>query len=460
MADNFFNNKNQNENGQYSSPGSSYSYSAYSEDSETKPKKKRTVLKAVAFLMSLVIVGAGSIQVYKYAEKNSLEPSPITTDNDEESESKSDESKEDSKSAVTTTASSESEKIASLIELASRKDAMSVPDIVENAMPSVVGVSATFEYTSQSYNPYDFFGGGFGDSSTQTEEIKGTGTGIIMSEEGYIITNAHVVYDTSEYNCGKATEVSVVLYDEKEYDAKIMGCDVETDIAVLKIEADNLKAAEFGDSSELKVGELVIAIGNPLGFELFGSVTSGIVSALDREITVNEQQMKLIQTDAAINSGNSGGPLLNSCGQVIGINSAKMSSSYNSSSSIEGLGFAIPISEARAIIDDLIVYGHVTGRPQIGIQTQDVSETISRFYGIPVGVYVVSVSEGSSAEFAGIMQGDVIIGADGEAVTNLDQLNEIKKKHKAGEEITLTISRQGEDIDITLILQEEVPVEE
>ena len=166
--------------------------------------------------------------------------------------------------------------------------------------------------------------------------------------------------------------------------------------------------------------------------------------------------MKLIQTDAAINSGNSGGPLLNSCGQVIGINSAKMSSSYGSAS-VEGLGFAIPITEAKTIIDDLINYGYVTGRPQIGIQTQDVSDTISRFYGIPVGVYVVSVSEGSSAEFAGIKEGDVIIGAEGQPVKNLEELNEIKKQYKAGDEITLTISRQGEDIEINLVLQEVTP---
>jgi serine protease Do len=304
------------------------------------------------------------------------------------------------------------------------------------------------------------WGFGGGSQSSQTEEIKGTGTGIIMSEDGYIVTNAHVVYDTSDYDCGAATSVSVVLSDETEYDATVMGCDVETDIAVLKIDAKGLTAAEFGDSSDLKVGELVIAIGNPLGFELFGSVTSGIVSAVDREITVNEKQMTLIQTDAAINSGNSGGPLLNSCGQVIGINSAKMSSSYYSESSIEGLGFAIPISEAKSIIDDLINYGYVTGRPQIGIQTQDVSETISRFYGIPVGVYVVSVSEGSSAQFAGIKEGDVIIGAQGEAVTNLEELNEIKKQYKAGDEITLTISRQGEDIEISLVLQEVTPDED
>lgn len=452
-----YNNNNENENKDiYNAPENSYSYSSDTENTE-KPHKKRSFLKAVAFILSLVIVGAGSVQVYKYTEKN---PKISTIENDSSEESEKSEESEESESinAVgnTNPTSSESEQLPSLIDLASRKNAMSVPDIVENSMPSVVGVSATFEYTQQSVDIW-----GFGTPSNQTREIKGTGTGIIMTDDGYIITNAHVVYDTSEYNCGDAKSVSVVLSDETEYEAKVMGRDVETDIAVLKIDAKNLKAAEFGDSNDLKVGELVIAIGNPLGFELFGSVTSGIISAIDREITVNEKQMKLIQTDAAINSGNSGGPLLNSCGQVIGINSSKISSSYGSAS-IEGLGFAIPISEAKIIIDDLINYGYVTGRPQIGIQTQNVSDTISRFYGIPVGVYVVSVSEGSSAEFAGIKEGDVIIGIQGEPVENLNELNEIKNKYKAGDEIKLTISRQGEseDIEISLVLQEVTPDKE
>lgn len=452
-----YNNNNENENKDiYNAPENSYSYSSDTENTE-KPHKKRSFLKAVAFILSLVIVGAGSVQVYKYTEKN---PKISTMENDSSEESENSEESEESESVNTVgntnPTSSESEQLPSLIDLASRKNAMSVPDIVENSMPSVVGVSATFEYTQQSVDIW-----GFGTPSNQTREIKGTGTGIIMTDDGYIITNAHVVYDTSEYNCGDAKSVSVVLSDETEYEAKVMGRDVETDIAVLKIDAKNLKAAEFGDSNDLKVGELVIAIGNPLGFELFGSVTSGIVSAIDREITVNEKQMKLIQTDAAINSGNSGGPLLNSCGQVIGINSSKISSSYGSAS-IEGLGFAIPISEAKIIIDDLINYGYVTGRPQIGIQTQNVSDTISRFYGIPVGVYVVSVSEGSSAEFAGIKEGDVIIGIQGEPVENLNELNEIKNKYKAGDEIKLTISRQGEseDIEISLVLQEVTPDKE
>ena len=306
----------------------------------------------------------------------------------------------------------------------------------------------------QSFGGFSF---GFGNVEPQTQQMVGTGTGIVMTKDGYIVTNAHVVYDDSEYKCGEAVEVSVLFSDDEQTqkEAKIVAYDTETDIAVLKVDANDLTPASFGDSDELRVGELVIAIGNPLGFDLFGSVTSGIVSGLNRQITINEKSMNLIQIDAAINSGNSGGPLVNSCGQVIGINSAKMSSSYSSQASIEGLGFAIPIDEAKVIIDDLINYKYVKGRPQIGISTRDVSETVSKYYNIPMGVYVAEVAEGSSAEFAGIKSGDVIIGIQGEAVTTGEELNKIKNQYKAGDEITLTITRGGEDIDITLVLQEE-----
>ncbi|MBE6856228.1 MAG: trypsin-like serine protease [Ruminococcus sp.] len=447
MSDNF----NEYENNQ-----DSYNSCTYSSEnnSDNKKKKGNKGLKAVALILCMAIVAGGSIQVYKFIDENNHKVS----DFDEE------ETTEKATSAMESTKKTETndlpdEDIPSLIELASREDAKPIPTIVEEVMPSVVGISSTFEYTPTINNGWNWgFGGGTSQGSAQT--FVGTGTGIVMTDDGYIITNAHVVYDESEYQCGEAVEVSVLFTsnnDEEDYtehDAKIIAYDRETDIAVLKVNETGLTPASFGNSEELRVGELVIAIGNPLGFDLFGSVTSGIVSALDREININEKNMNLIQTDAAINSGNSGGPLLNSCGQVIGINSAKMSSSYSSSASIEGLGFAIPIDEAKLIIDDLINYKYVRGRPQIGITTQDVSEVVSRYYNIPMGIYVVDVVEGSTAEFAGIKSGDVIIGIQGESVSTAEELNEIKNQYKAGEEITLTITRDGEDIEISLILQE------
>lgn len=438
----------------------SYTYSADEHDTDgAKPKKKkRGFLKAVAFILCMAIVGTGSVKGYQYFEKHDSKLSIMVNDDKKsdkeqsESSDKSDETKASDESSTNSASSKKDSQLPSLIDLASRDDAKSVPDIVEEAMPSVVGIASTFEYKSNSNSAFSW---GWGSSSTpESNEIKGTGTGIVMTADGYIITNAHVIYDDSEYQCGKAVDVSVVFSDKSELEAKIVGYDTESDIAVLKVDADNLTPATFGNSDELEVGELVIAIGNPLGFDLFGSVTSGIVSALNREISINEKQMKLIQTDAAINSGNSGGPLLNSCGQVIGINSAKMSSNYSSSASIEGLGFAIPISEAKNIIDDLISYGYVTGKPQIGISCVDVDELYSRYYNLPQGIWVREVEEGSAAEKAGIKVGDVIIGIEGEAVSSIKEMNEIKNKYKAGDEITLTISRSNEDIEIKLILQE------
>ncbi len=445
-----FNNFNENENSQDNVSSCSY---VSENNSAGKKKKKHSGLKAVAFLLCMVIVGGASIQGYKIYSEN--KPKVSDFNEDDTSSEKNDEISD--KNASSSSEAISEDELPSLIQLASRADAMSVPDIVETLMPSVVGISATFEYTQQSSLGgfgWGGFGGFGGNSQPQTQQIHGTGTGIVMTEDGYIVTNAHVVYDSSEYECGQAVEVSVLFSDETELEAKIIAFDTETDIAVLKVDETGLTPAEFGNSDDLRVGELVIAIGNPLGFDLFGSVTSGIVSALDRQIAINDKNMNLIQTDAAINSGNSGGPLVNSCGQVIGINSAKMSSSYASSASIEGLGFAIPITEAKIIIDDLINYKYVKGRPQIGIGTVDITEAYSSYLNLPMGVYVRSVEEESAAEWAGIQVGDVIIGIQDEAITTADELNAIKNQYKAGEEITLKIYRNGEDIDIKLILQE------
>lgn len=450
MSDEFYNSEQVDET-QENFTSCSYVSDNHSENK--KIKKKRNSLKVIAFLLSMVIVGGISIQGYKIYNENK----PKVSDFDK-NENSSDDTEKNINESSSDKSNISNEEIPSLIQLASRDDAMSVPDIVDSLMPSVVGVSATFEFTKQPYSFNDFTWdpfGGFGQNTLpNTQQIHGTGTGIVMTDDGYIVTNAHVIYDESEYNCGEAVEVSVLFSDESELEAKIIAFDRETDIAVLKVDETNLTPAKFGDSNDIRIGELVIAIGNPLGFDLFGSVTSGIVSALDRQIAINDKNMNLIQTDAAINSGNSGGPLVNSCGQVIGINSAKMSSSYSSSASIEGLGFAIPITEAKTIIDDLINYKYVKGRPKIGIGTRDVTETISSYYNIPMGVFVASVEEGSSAEFAGIEVGDVIIGIQGEPVSTSEELNTIKNKYKAGEEITLTITRDDVDMEISLVLQE------
>ena len=454
--DNFQNNEfKSNESEQTTQNSYSYSYPANNNVYETtgspvepQPrKKKRVFTKVIAFAVCAAVISAGSITAYKYIDDN------FSFKNFFSSNSTDINSSSASPSASNTVNSDVEQK--SLMELASREDSLSVPDAVTKVMPAVVGISSKFNIPfTNSNSGFDWF---FGQQSpyggdTQTQIATSTGTGIVMTSEGYIITNAHVIYDeTNGY--GRAQSVSVLMSDETEYEASIIGYDTDTDIAVLKIDATGLTAAEFGNSDDLQVGELVLAIGNPLGFELFGSVTSGIVSALNREISVNEKQMQLIQTDAPINSGNSGGPLINSYGQVIGINSAKMTSTY-STNTVEGLSFAIPITQAKNIIDDLINYGYVKGRPQIGITCIDVDQSTASLYGMPVGLYVRSLTPNGAAEIAGVQAGDIIIGMNGEAVTTTDELNEKKNEFKAGDTITLNISRNGTDIDIEVTLKE------
>ncbi len=316
----------------------------------------------------------------------------------------------------------------SVITFTEAEKELSVPEIVKKVKPSVVGISSEFS------------------------SVSGTGTGIIISPDGYIVTNAHVVTENADGRHSLAEQVTAVLSDKTEYTAEIVGADRRTDLAVLKINAEGRKlpCAEFGDSTELIEGELAVAIGNPLGFELYGSVTSGIISALNRTITIDVYEMNLIQTDAAINPGNSGGPLLNSGGQVIGINSSKIISDY-----AEGLGFAIPITSAKPIIDDLMQNGYVTGRARIGISGEDVGESNARYYDLPEGVYVRYIEKNSAAEACGIEVGDIIVAADGKTVKTMRELNSIKEKFGSGEKMSITVYRDGKKSDIVLVLGEE-----
>ncbi|MBQ6040080.1 MAG: trypsin-like peptidase domain-containing protein [Oscillospiraceae bacterium] len=446
-------------------------------DAEAPKKKSHKGLKALAVFASVAFIAYASIQLHQYAMGNDkirsfLGKQDNTVTEQENEENGTEDEQADTKDSAagkeekTDSKDSSSAKPMSFIELAAREDAMSIPDIVDKITPATVGVASTFVMKGQTYStfdPFSFFG--FDQGSTPDQDVPATGTGIIMSDNGdgtyYIITNAHVINDTSQYKMGRAKSVQIVLNpdyydDDTRIDAEIVGFDAPEDIAVLKITTDQkLTVAEFGDSNDLRVGELVVAIGNPLGFELFGSVTTGIVSALDREVEINDQKMKLIQTDTAINSGNSGGPLINCYGQVIGINSSKISSSYYSGeASVEGLCFAIPITHAQDIINQLINYGYVVGKPLIGITPYDLDEITAERLNCPVGVYVRDVEDGSPADLAGISTGDIIIAVDGQTVRNYEELKAERDKHQAGDRITLTIYRRGEDVEVPLILQE------
>ncbi len=451
MFNNYGNDYNQND--RYYNNEEKYSYYSGDEPPKKPPKPNGPII--LVFVTAALFIGlaVGTVSQFgKFINNTSY------FDNAEESKipEKSKETDETVRSTLNTPSNSNDSSFSTpgLFDIAARSDAKYLPDIVDEIMPSVVGISSLFEVEYRVTTGFDPWNWGF-QTEPQIREGIGTGTGIVMTEDGYIVTNAHVVYmeKTDEHNAVEAKEVSVLFNNKEEYEAKIVAYDIETDLAVLKIDATGFTPATFGNSDELRVGELVIAVGNPLGFELFGTVTSGIVSARDREISINDRQMTLIQTDTAINQGNSGGPLLNSCGQVIGINSAKMSSNYGSAT-IEGLGFAIPINKAKEIIDDLVNFKYVKGRPQIGITAVSVDEMSSRYFGLPIGIYVRTVAEGSAAEAAGIRIGDIIIGINDEAVATMEELNSIKNKFKAGDTITLKIHREGQDIDVDLVLYE------
>ena len=312
--------------------------------------------------------------------------------------------------------------------------------VAQKVLPSIVGIEVNYTVSSMFFN--------------QQSTATATGSGIIISEDGYIITNNHVISSSSSssssyYSIGEANSIKVTLNgDETQYDAKIVGTDSQTDLAVIKIDKTGLTAAELGSSSSVQVGEFAMAIGSPLGMQ--NTVTGGMISALDREVTDSDgKTFTLIQTDAAINSGNSGGALVNSQGQVIGINTLKVSST-----GVEGMGFAIPIDSAKPIIEQLIQYNKVK-RPYIGIAGRDLDETTAKRNNLVVGIYVASVDEYSAAEKAGIKAGDVIVKADGQEIKTMTELNNIKNTHNIGDTMTVTVNRNGQEKEITLTLQEQ-----
>lgn len=310
-------------------------------------------------------------------------------------------------------------------------------------LPSIVGIKVEYNVNSL----ISMFGNR-GQSSTATA----SGSGIIISEDGYILTNNHIVATSSSesyYEVSEATKLTVTLFgDETEYEAKIVGKDEQTDLAVIKIEKNDLSKAEFADSDSIKVGEFAMAVGNPLGMQ--SSITCGVISAINREVTDSDgKKFNLIQTDAAINSGNSGGALVNSEGKVIGINTLKLSGT-----GIEGMGFAIPINSTTDITSQLIQYSKVK-RPYIGISGMDLDEKTAEKYNLVQGIYVKSIDDFSAGEKAGIKIGDVIIEAEGKKVTKMDELNEIKNKHKIGDEMKIKVNRDGQEKELTITLGEQ-----
>ncbi len=358
----------------------------------------------------------------------------------------------------------------SVIEAASNEDSLTIPEIAKKCGTSVVAIETETKvvyntYDNNYYNPFGgMFGYGYGygygnrggRGGTQEYTQTAAGSGIIISEDGYVLTNNHVISGADKItvyvNSGDGSE-------EQSYEATLVGSSESNDIAVLKIDATGLNAAAFGDSDQIEVGELAVAIGNPMG-QVHGSVTAGIISAVEQELTIDDVTINAIHTDAAINPGNSGGALFDSYGNVIGIVYAK-----SSSVSIEGIGYAIPVNNIKDLVAQMIndpdsVKDQTKGSQiMLGITIRDITEDMSKQYSMPVGVYITEVSSMSAAERAGLQKGDIITEFAGETVTSADDLNAIKAKQTSGDTVSVKIDRNGKEMTLDLVIPQPTEVD-
>ena len=277
---------------------------------------------------------------------------------------------------------------------------------------------------------------------------RSTGTGVVLSSDGYIVTNAHVVDGDG------ALTVTVQLTDNRLLSASIIGRDEISDLAVLYVEAQDLVPAQFGDSSQLRVGDTVVAIGDPLGVEFRGTYTDGIVSAINRDVEMDGRTMTLIQPNAALNSGNSGGPLINCYGQVVGINTMKIGA-FTDSAGVEGLGFAIPSATVKEIVDQLITQGYVSGRPTLGLEGDSLSSFYQHYYRLPAGLYITDVDRSSDAYAKGIQNGDILLYIDNDRVTSMEEMKSVLYEREVGETVEVIIYRSGQQYRAELILTED-----
>ena len=374
--------------------------------------------------------------------------------------------------SVSALANENSGKHFSIVEAASQENALSIPEIAKKCRTSVVAIETETtvvynNYDSNYYNPFGsmFPGFGFdygygypGGRGTQREYTQtGAGSGIILSEDGYILTNHHVIAGVDKITVYVMPEDPKA--EETTYEAKLIGSSESNDVAVLKIEAEGLNAAEFGDSDQLEIGELAVAIGNPMG-NVHGSVTAGIISATEQELTIDDVTISAIQTDASINPGNSGGALFDSFGNVIGLVYAK-----SSSVSIEGMGYAIPVNDIKDLVTNMInnpesVKAQTLGSQiMLGITISQITEEMSEQYGYPVGLYITEVSSMSAAERAGLQRGDIIIEFSDEKVVTADDLNTLKAGHTTGDVVSIKVDRNGHELTLEIVMPQPTEVE-
>ena len=374
--------------------------------------------------------------------------------------------------SVSALANDNSGKHFSIVEAASQENALSITEIAQKCRTSVVAIETETtvvynNYDSNYYNPFGsmFPGFGFdygygypGGRGTQREYTQtGAGSGIILSEDGYILTNHHVIAGVDKITVYVMPEDPKA--EETTYEAKLIGSSESNDVAVLKIDAEGLNAAEFGDSDQLEIGELAVAIGNPMG-NVHGSVTAGIISATEQELTIDDVTISAIQTDASINPGNSGGALFDSFGNVIGLVYAK-----SSSVSIEGMGYAIPVNDIKELVTGMIndpesVKAQTLGSQiMLGITISEITEEMSKQYGYPVGLYITEVSSMSAAERAGLQRGDIITAFSDEPVVTADDLNTLKAGHTTGDVVSIVVDRNGRALTLEIVMPQPTEVE-
>ena len=377
-----------------------------------------------------------------------------------------------STAALFSAASAENtEKHFSIVEAASRENALSIPEIAKKCRTSVVAIETETtvvynNYDSNYYNPFGSmfpgfgFGYGYGNPGSRAPREytqTGAGSGIILSEDGYIMTNHHVISGADKITVYVMPEDPNA--EETTYEAKLIGSSESNDVAVLKIEAEGLNAAEFGDSDQLEIGELAVAIGNPMG-NVHGSVTAGIISATEQELTIDDVTISAIQTDASINPGNSGGALFDSFGNVIGLVYAK-----SSSVSIEGMGYAIPVNDIKELVSGMInnpesVKAQTLGSQiMLGISISQITEEMSKQYGYPVGLYITEVASMSAAERAGLQRGDIIIAFSDEPVVTADDLNTLKAGHTTGDVVSIVVDRNGHQLTLEIVMPHPTEIE-
>lgn len=399
-----------------------------------KPRKKRTGVKVTMIsLCVLVLIAATALAFAEPPPKGTVSrgaaPDPYTPDTGDDSaddfrdffRSYYSASSDDEASRLPRTKAADG--VSMTLTSSDGMEKLTLGELYDQCVDSTVGVAAKAEGQNGYY----------------------WGTGIIMTEDGYILTNAHIIAGTDS--------VYVTTSDDKQYEALLVGEDSRSDIAVLKIKASRLHAASFGRSDELTVGDEVAAIGNPLGNQFSGTMTNGIVSAIDRDMMVDSHMMTLIQTNTALNEGNSGGPLLNMYGQVVGVTNMKMVAAF-SRTTIEGIGFAIPTSVVQEVVNELMENGSVSGRPGIGITVGAISSEDPDSESIPEGLYIVEVETNSDAYAKGVRGGDVLTAVDGTAVHSTQDVTLIRDKFAVGDTITLTIYRDGETFDVYVELMD------